>query len=114
EKKQTYADRDMMKFIRASSSLPFVSPPVMADERVLFDGGVSDPIPLARSMEDGNVKHVAVLTEEAGYRKQLRKNPQRNSWLARRFYPRYPGLIEALRRRAEVYNTSIELTEESA
>src|SRR5690606_37163144 len=26
EKKQTHADRDMMKFIRASSSLPFVSP----------------------------------------------------------------------------------------
>lgn len=113
EKTSTMPDRNMMDYIRASSSLPFVSPPVRADDRMLFDGGVADPIPLAKSMQDGNIKHVAVLTREAGYRKMQERTSQTRAWLARRLYPRYPGLIDALMRRAEVYDASLDLAEES-
>ena len=110
EKADTLERRNMMDYIRASSSLPFVSPPVKDGEQVLFDGGVSDPIPVSKSIADGNELQVVVLTKEEGYRKQPIK--QRQKWFSERRYPQYPGLTEALVRRSEVYNESMELTEE--
>jgi predicted patatin/cPLA2 family phospholipase len=107
EKENALSSRDMMTYIRASSSLPFVSQPVEASGRVLFDGGVADPIPLRKSIADGNLRHVVVLTKPAGYRKK----PFRQGWMARRVYPRYPGLAQAMERRYRVYNESVELAE---
>src|SRR5690606_2735892 len=84
------------------------SPPVRIDGRVLFDGGVSDPVPVGKSEADGNAFHVLVLTREAGYRKQPGRNMR---WLARRIYPRYPGLQEAMARRWRTYNEALERAE---
>lgn len=97
-----------MDYVRASSSLPCVSPPVELDGRVLFDGGVSDPIPVGKSGRDGNDFHVVVLTREAGYRKRPGRSMR---WLARRIYPQYPGLLEAMERRWRVYNEAVERAE---
>lgn len=108
EKSDTLGSRDILSMIQASSSLPFVSPPVEAAGRVLFDGGITDPIPVRKSMEDGNMKHVVVLTKPEGYRKK----PFKHRWLPERVYPRYPGLAEAMEKRYRVYNETLEETEE--
>lgn len=94
---------DLMPFVQASSSLPFASVPVQRDGRVLFDGGISDPIPLAKSAADGNRKHVVVLTRPEGYLKK----PFRFERLARMKYPRYPGLVLALVNRYRLYNDTL-------
>lgn len=108
EKNETGPDGRFMDYIRASSSLPYVSPPVRLDGRVLFDGGVSDPIPVGKSERDGNAFHVIVLTREAGYRKRPGRNMR---WLAKRIYPEYAGLRDAMERRWQVYNASLERAE---
>ncbi|WP_438444876.1 patatin-like phospholipase family protein [Gorillibacterium sp. sgz5001074] len=107
EKSDTLGQRDILTVIQASSSLPFVSPPVEAGGRVLFDGGISDPIPIHKSAADGNKRHVVVLTKPEGYRKK----PFKHRWLADRFYPKYPGLAEAMERRYRIYNETLDETE---
>ncbi len=39
---------DILKIIRASSSVPFIAPAVEYDNRKLLDGGIIDPIPVLK------------------------------------------------------------------
>lgn len=93
--------------LRASSSLPLLAPPVAIDGRWCFDGGVSDAIPIERSIADGNLRNVVVLTRNAGYRKQ----PQRLGPPARRLLRRHPGVVQALAERHGRYNACLERVE---
>jgi len=99
---------DYLKVLQASCSLPLVARPVQFGGRTLMDGGLSDPIPLAQSIRDGNRKHVLILTRPKGYRKE-------NSWLVnllvRLRYPRFKGLQRALVGRAASYNKTLEWIE---
>lgn len=99
---------DILQAIRASSSLPFIAQPVQINGMELLDGGMSDPIPLRKAMADGYRKNVVVLTKPEGYRLK----PFKAKWLAKLIYPRFPGLVEAMVRRYEVYNQSLELVEQ--
>lgn len=99
---------DVLKAIRASSSLPFISQPVQINGLDLLDGGMSDPIPLRKAMADGYRKNVVVLTKPEGYRLK----PAKSNWLAKLLYPRFPGLVEAMERRHEVYNETLDLVEQ--
>jgi predicted patatin/cPLA2 family phospholipase len=96
-----------MPIVQASSSLPFVSTPIHYEGRTLFDGGLVDPIPVQKSVADGNKKHVIVLTKEKGYRKR----PFKQRWLAKSFYPQYNGLVNVLVNRSEIYNNTLETIE---
>lgn len=93
-----------LSLIRASSSLPFVSQPVLYQERTLFDGGITAPIPIHQSIKDGNERNIVVLTRPKGYRKK----PFKQQWLAQRFYPAYPGLVRAMVERSLVYNRTLD------
>jgi predicted patatin/cPLA2 family phospholipase len=107
-----YTKHDLMELtttiLQASSSLPFISQPVKFEGRTLFDGGLVDPIPIKKSIADGNERHVIVLTKERGYR----KTPFKQRWLAKSVYPQYNGLIDVLVKRSEIYNNTLETIEE--
>ncbi|NEW06601.1 patatin family protein [Paenibacillus sp. SYP-B3998] len=96
--------KQTMPIVQASSSLPFVATPIHYEGRTLFDGGLVDPIPVQKSVADGNKKHVIVLTKEYGYRKR----PFKQGWLARSIYPQYNGLVNVLVNRSEIYNNTLE------
>jgi len=49
--------------VMASCSIPMVSPIVRHKGYNLLDGGISDPIPIEKSVSDGNSFHVIVLTQ---------------------------------------------------
>ena len=89
---------------RASSSLPVLSPPVDIEGRPCVDGGVSDPIPLERSVADGSRRNVVVLTRNADYRKSAQRLDPLSRWVLRR----YPELLRAMRQRHVIYNASLE------
>ncbi|MEN2767982.1 patatin-like phospholipase family protein [Ornithinibacillus xuwenensis] len=95
---------DILTVIRASSSLPLVAPVVPYGERMLMDGGISDPIPIRQSVKDGNKKNVVVLTRNRGYSKK----PQSFGWYIRKKYKEYPGLIKAIEKRHNVYNETLD------
>lgn len=99
---------DYMKVLQASSSLPFIAKPVRFRGRILMDGGMSDSIPIRRSMQDGNAKNIVILTQPEGYRKQ----PESAARLARLRYPRYKGLCAALAGRHANYNETAEYVEQ--
>ncbi len=93
-------DIDMMRAIRASSSLPLLAPIVWMDGRPLLDGGLSDSIPVRKSMEDGNRRNVVILTRPEGYRKKRGKM----LWLIRKKYAQYPELLRTISERHRMYN----------
>ena len=92
------------KVNRASCSIPLLSPPVKIDGRRYLDGGVSDPIPIGRAIDDGNARNVVVLTRNAGYR----KSHDRWDSLLNLLVVGYPGIRRASSRRADVYNASLD------
>ncbi|MFD2673159.1 patatin-like phospholipase family protein [Marinicrinis sediminis] len=94
----------MMDVIKASSSLPFIAPPVQIGTQTLFDGGIADPLPIEKALEDGNERVVVVSTKDETY--QIK--PFRKHRVARLRYPNYPGLREALRERALRYNRAMD------
>ncbi|MFB5661222.1 patatin family protein [Alteribacillus sp. HJP-4] len=96
-------DDDLFAAVRASSSLPMLSPIVSYKGFELLDGGVADPIPINKSMKDGNNANIVILTREKGYRKK----PFSLGRVARRFYKQYPALVQAMIDRPRKYNETL-------
>ena len=96
----------IIDIVRASSSLPFVTPISYVDGRPMLDGGISDSIPVVRATEQGFDNCLVVLTRNAGYRKSAKP-----SFVPTFAYRRYPMLQEAIRHRNAEYNKQMELVE---
>jgi len=99
---------DYLKVLQASNSLPFVAKPVHYKGRILMDGGLSDAVPIRKSIDDGNAKHVLILTRPKGYRK---KRPRFIRFAPMR-YSRYEGLCEALASRHARYNETMDFIDQ--
>jgi predicted patatin/cPLA2 family phospholipase len=99
---------DYLKILQASNSLPFVARPVHYDGRILMDGGLTDAVPIRKSIDDGNTRNVLILTRPKGYRK---KQP-RFIRLAAMRYSRYKGLCEALASRHTRYNETMDFIDQ--
>lgn len=92
----------------ASCSVPIISPVVSFQGRSLLDGGVTDPIPIEKSIVDGNRFHVVVLTRNEGYVKA----PFRYKSVLKLFYRRYPQVINAMLTRHETYRRQLALCQQ--
>jgi len=93
--------------VRASCSIPLVSKMVEYGGFLLLDGGVASPIPIEKSVEDGNRFHVIILTRNTGYQKP----PFKHKAVLKLVYRKYPKLVEAMLNRHEVYNRQLLLCE---
>lgn len=93
--------------VQASSSLPFISNIVPYKEHELLDGGCAMPIPIERSIFDGNEHNVVVLTRDSSYRKRLRPEFPRS--VLRVKYGDYPNFVSTMLNRAEIYNNELEV-----
>ncbi len=106
-----YFDKEDITFpmdvLRASASLPMISPIVEFKGYHLLDGGVACPIPIERSLFDGNERNVIVLTRDASYRKRAR--PEFPRAVLKTVYRDYPKLVDAMMVRSEVYNSQLDL-----
>lgn len=102
---KTQAGPDLLTIMRASCSLPFLTPLVPWRGRMLADGGLSDSVPIEKSLADGHTRHVVILTQPAGYRK--RRN--RFAVLAKWRYPEFPALYRMLADRHLHYNQTQDL-----
>lgn len=89
----------------ATSSLPIVSKYVKIRNQKYLDGGIVDSIPFLKSVDDGNEKHVIVLTNPIEYVRE----PEKSLWLMKLIYFRYPELIKAMSIRHDVYNNTLEM-----
>ncbi len=94
--------------IRASSSLPLVSPVVMYRDKPLLDGSVADAVPIRFAQYRGFSKNILILTREAGYRKK----PTSLLPMLKLRYREYPSLIKTMQLRHIAYNRTMEYIEQ--
>ncbi|MBE6469883.1 MAG: patatin family protein [Coriobacteriaceae bacterium] len=87
--------------VRASTSLPLVTPPVRIGADRYLDGGVADSVPVEHALEEAGFDRAAViLTQDRGYVKE----PYEPMAAARARYGSLPYLVEAIATRHERYN----------
>lgn len=93
---------DLMRRVRASSTMPIVMPPVEIDGRIYVDGalGTDGGVPLSVAQEHGYERFLIVLTREHDYRKVPEKFPR----FYRAYFRKYPAVAEALLTRWWRYN----------
>ena len=94
---------DILKAVRASATMPFISPMVYIEGVPYLDGGCSCKIPYAWALEQGFSKILVIRTREASFRK-----PEAENSLARRIYRRYPAFAEKLASSDRDYNRQCE------
>ncbi|MGL4774401.1 MAG: patatin-like phospholipase family protein [Clostridium sp.] len=90
--------------MQATISLPMVAKIVKHKGMELLDGGISAPIPIKKAIEDGNEKHIVILTQHEGYRKKKTSSLS----LLKLMYRKYPKLIKAMENRHILYNETLE------
>lgn len=92
---------DLMRKVRASSTMPVLMPPVVIDGRTYVDGalGSGAGIPLDAAEDDGFSRFLVVLTQQRDYVK-----PEASGdWFFRRWFRRFPAVAEALATRPARY-----------
>ena len=100
-------DRCLM--LRATCAIPMFFPAILIDGTPYFDGGICNPIPIRKAIQDGNQKHLIILTQIKGYEKTLNKqNIYAAKWLKRK----YPAMVEPLLTRHILYNETIAFCEQ--
>ena len=92
-----------LDWIRASSSMPFVSQIVEIEGKKLLDGGISDSIPVRFFEAIGYDRNIVVLTRPAGYR----KNKNKFISLFELKYKNFPSFVETMKKRPEKYNETL-------
>ena len=97
-----------IQVIRASSSLPLISRMVEINGQEYLDGGVTDSIPIKKSIEDGNIKNVVILTRDRSYRKA----PNGMKKYIRAKYKKYPMLVRSIEIRHVRYNHTLAFIDE--
>lgn len=93
--------------VRASASLPLVSRNVEIGGEFYLDGGISDAIPIRKSIADGNKKNIVILTKEQGFRRK----PASHLSLFKMKYRKYPSVYENMKNRHIVYNETLDFLE---
>ncbi len=92
----------------ASCSLPLMARGQEFKGSFYMDGGVSDPIPVRKSVEMGNKKNVVVLTRQAGYKKEPDKMFKA---IKMKYGKKYPHLVQTYAKRHEIYNETLRYIE---
>lgn len=97
--------QDDYTVVKASSSVPIVNRPYPVNGHPYFDGGVSDPVPLPKCLEQGCDRVVVILTRPRDFRREAKTDKYFVKMLRRK----YPQMAESLQRRADAYNKGVEL-----
>lgn len=92
----------------ASCALPIAFPAVTIDGREYYDGGLSNPIPIDKMINDGVDKMLIVLTRPKGYVKECNRNDRLAAGILK---SRYPKIAYGLLNRYKKYNESIKICE---
>jgi len=92
--------------LRATSSMALATRGFdYVDDQPYADGGVADPIPLRRAIQDGATDITVVLTHNPGFR--LKAIPR---WMGKLAYPNFPNVAKVWTAQQNVhYNAALEL-----
>lgn len=109
EYKDTKKMDEKYSILRATCAMPMFFPAIEVDGQKYYDGGIADPVPVDKAMQDGCDKLVIVLTQPKGFVKRLGKYDRLG---ARVLAGRFPAMREAILSRADRYNEVIKKCEQ--
>lgn len=103
-----FTEKDMSQdnydILKASCALPGICKPYFINGRPYYDGGIAEPIPYKKAIEDGCKRLVILLTRPAEYRRSELKNKAVMKLLLKK----YPQTFESLTMRYIKYNTALD------
>ncbi|OZG60492.1 patatin family protein [Bifidobacterium lemurum] len=100
-----YDDFDVVK---ASSAVPVACEPYVIDGVPYFDGGIADPVPVQKALDDGYERVVVILSRLRDEVREQKKDLAPAKVLERF----YPAAAERLRERYRTYNDEVALAKE--
>lgn len=98
---------DMMKAVRASATMPYISPMVKIGDDYYMDGGCACHVPFQWAIDQGYEKIIVIRTRDAAYRKKTGRVKAMSG-----IYRRYPEFEETLAVTNEKYNTECDTLQE--
>ena len=96
---------DDFNVIKASSAVPVACEPYMIDGVPYYDGGIADPVPVQKALDDGYDRVVLVLTRLKDVLREQKKDIAPAKILRRT----YPAAAERLMERYKTYNDEVAL-----
>lgn len=96
---------DNFDIMKASSAVPVACEPYVIDGVPYFDGGIADPIPVQKALDDGCDRVVVVLTRMRDVLREQKKDIAP----ARLLKHSYPAAAERLLNRYKTYNDEVAL-----
>lgn len=96
-------DKNNLEILRASGSMPFVSKPVVVNNKKYLDGGIADSIPIDKIMSMGFDRIIVVLTRPSDYRKK-----KTNQAFPKIYYRKYPNFAKTINERYKKYNEELD------
>lgn len=94
---------DHYDILKASSCIPVICAPYPIGDKIYFDGGLSDPVPIQRAWDHGVERLVVILTKP----RDLIRDPKKDALPAKVLAHSYPQAAQALALRAKVYNRQV-------
>lgn len=101
----SYDNFDIMK---ASSAVPVACEPYVIDGIPYYDGGIADPVPVQKALDDGYDRVVVILTRL----KDVLREQKKDIGPARILRHTYPAAAERLLNRYRTYNDEVALAKE--
>lgn len=90
--------------LRATCAIPLFFPSIEIEKQRYYDGGLADPIPVKKAIEDGNEKNLIVLTRPKGYKKEYNRE---NDLVIKLLRKKFPKLVDVIKTRHEIYNDTV-------
>ena len=95
--------RNDYRFLMASSSLPVACKPVEINGLHYFDGGLSDPVPIQKALDDGCDRLILILTKPT----DAPTSDKRDYWGAKVIGRKYPKAASTLLQMAAKYKAGV-------
>ena len=96
---------DNYDVLKASSAIPVACQPYLVDGNPYFDGGIADPVPVRKALDEGYDKVVVVLTRQ----RDVLRIQERDVAPARILRHTHPQAAERLLNRYKTYNDEVAL-----
>lgn len=103
----THSCGDIISAIKASATMPYISPMVDVEGIPCLDGGCSCGIAYQWALDEGFDKIVIIRTRERGYRKQVKE-----SHMAEKVYKKHPAFAKVLDQGDARYNKECDAVDE--
>lgn len=98
--------KDDLWTVKASCAMPVACKPFSHNNNEYVDGGVANPIPVEKAFEMGCDKVFVIIPRPAEEKKR------EYSYLMKPFLKDYPGVLELMSKRPEIYNRQLHILDE--